>query len=183
MNDPALAEAVKTDLPSAEPNRRKLPALRFAVLVVAVSALGAAYRFTRPPELVWWTSPTPDKEGKRTRALVPTGWEMRISQPRPGRFTVVRYEFYPADRRPALLRSIFPAVRENAWVSISEPVSVAASSKTSRIERGHESGLQVAYRVINSKELKTSWDIAYARTNNSAFNRNYRQICNSLTME
>src|SRR5437899_1451559 len=39
MNEPALTEAVKTDLPSPKPNRRRRIALRFAALVVAVSGL------------------------------------------------------------------------------------------------------------------------------------------------
>jgi hypothetical protein len=42
MNEPDLTEAVKTDLPSPKPKRRKRLALRFAVLVAAASALGAA---------------------------------------------------------------------------------------------------------------------------------------------
>src|SRR5258708_15282546 len=49
MNQPTLTEAVQTDLPSPKPNRQKARkgpllgrlALRFAALVVAVSALGS----------------------------------------------------------------------------------------------------------------------------------------------
>src|SRR5258705_12871702 len=74
MNEPTHTEAMKTDLPSPKPNRRKQLVLRFAVLVAAVSVLGAAYWFTRPPELVWWRSPTIVDTQLNARILMPQGW-------------------------------------------------------------------------------------------------------------
>src|SRR5882724_4971573 len=112
MNKPALAEAVKADLPSPGPNRRKRFALRFAALAVAVAALGAAYWFTRPPELVWWRSPAFGKRGSRVRVLVPSGWEL---DPRDeSKAHTVEYEFLPKDSRPLLLRKLFPPQLEDA---------------------------------------------------------------------
>src|SRR5258708_19225276 len=58
-------------LPSRKPNRRRRLALRFAVLVAAISALGAAYWFTRRPELVWWRSPEIDYSSRHVRILAP----------------------------------------------------------------------------------------------------------------
>src|SRR5690349_18639303 len=89
MNEPTHTEAVQTDLSSRPPSRRKRPygrpllgrlALRFAVLVAAVSVLGAAYWFTRPQELVWWRSPPWGKQGRHVRGLIPLGWEWDKSQ-------------------------------------------------------------------------------------------------------
>src|SRR5258706_15570769 len=63
-------------LPSPKPNRRKRLALRFVMVVVAESALGTVYWFTRPPELVWWRSPDIDNTGHHAVLLVPRGWKL-----------------------------------------------------------------------------------------------------------
>src|SRR6266849_1207673 len=110
MNEPALTEAVKTDLPSPKPNRRKRLALRFAVLVVAVSTLGAAYWFTRPPELVWWRSPGIGKTGLHLRCLVPLHWQ-RVSRDRMGQNFAI-FNFVPVDKRPRVIRLIVPRSSE-----------------------------------------------------------------------
>jgi ankyrin repeat protein len=62
MVEPALTEAVQTDLPSSKPNRRKRLALRFAVLVAAVSAPGinhnkSALAQSDAAQNVWKTAP------------------------------------------------------------------------------------------------------------------------------
>src|SRR5258707_2813632 len=111
MNNPALTEDVKTAPPSPKLNRRKRPygrpllgrlALRFAALVVAVSALGAAYWFTRPPELVWWTSDPIKGFDHRLRLLIPNGWIPQTDIVRPFRDDVVAtvaFQFEPHDQR------------------------------------------------------------------------------------
>src|ERR1044071_2997000 len=85
MNEPAHTEAVQTDLPSPKPIRRKRPygrpllgrlTPRFAVLVVAVSALCADFWFTIPAELVWWTSRQVGSTGLHVKALIPSSWEL-----------------------------------------------------------------------------------------------------------
>src|SRR6266852_4708744 len=134
MKEPALTEAVKTDLPSPKPNRRKRLALRFAVLVAAVSALGSAYWFTRPPELVWWRSPEIDKSGRRARVLVPNTWAWS------GEIEVIRepesccYEIVPTDRRPRFIRMIFPRNLENSSVKVQVGASKAEKLKLSPSE-------------------------------------------------
>src|SRR5258708_7764904 len=107
MNEPALTEAVKTALPSPKPNRRRRLALRFAVLVVAVSVLGAAYSLTRPPELVWWRSPEIRKSGKHVYVLVPWGWEWDKPTDYGGRSEygwVANWATRLVDRRPRFVR-------------------------------------------------------------------------------
>src|SRR6266852_7895174 len=110
MKEPALTETVKTDLPSPKPNRRKRLALRFAVLVTAVSVVGAAYWFTRPPELVWWTTPPLGPLGKnRASVLIPRHWKpgpiiaSAISEEKLCAFTL-----RPVDDRPDMLKWLLP---------------------------------------------------------------------------
>src|SRR6266852_7048941 len=111
MNKPALTEAVKTDLPSPKPNRGKRLALRFAVLVAAVSALGAAYWFTRPPELVWWRSPDLHGSHHRLMVLIPNGWRLDDSTNIEGDFQgfwEALYGFTPVDSRSGWLQRFRP---------------------------------------------------------------------------
>src|SRR5258708_5635693 len=105
-------------LPSPKPNRRKRLALRFAVLVLAVSVLGAAYWFTRPPELVWWTSAEIGKTCCHVRALVPNDWKSNAPT---GGFTSrgdYRFFFGPANRMPRWLRRIFRHDDEEARLTV-----------------------------------------------------------------
>src|SRR5258707_4280831 len=120
MDEPALTQAVKTDLPSPKPIRRKRLVLRFAVLVAAVSALGASYWFTRPPELVWWRSPEIGKTGLRVRVLIPTNWHMNvplISELRKGEGGA-NYSMSPVDARPRVIRLLFPRHSEAAKLGL-----------------------------------------------------------------
>src|SRR5258708_22709059 len=79
-NPPPLRETFPpmNALLAPKPNRRKRLALRFALLIVAVSALGAAYSFTRPPELVWVKSNHIGASGRHVRILVPHGGELKL---------------------------------------------------------------------------------------------------------
>src|ERR1043165_9164146 len=116
MDEVAPSGAVQTDLPSPKRNRRKRLALRFAVLVAAVSVLGAAYWFTRPPELVWWRSPTIGKTGLHLRALIPSGWETdaedNISD------NSAQFTFRPVDKRPFLVSRLLGSREERAWMTV-----------------------------------------------------------------
>src|SRR5258708_33826912 len=109
MNEPAHTEDVITDVPPHRPNRRKRLALRFAALAVAVCVLGAAYWFTRPPELVWWRGPAIGKTGIRVQVLIPQDWKLDS----PGATiksgdTVAFYKFFEADHAPRMLRWLLP---------------------------------------------------------------------------
>src|SRR6266567_1256957 len=112
-------------LPSPEPNRRKRPALRFAALVAAVSAMGAAYWFTRPPELVWWRSNPIDDAGHRVKVFVPGDW--REHQPSPRRFysgmgnglwTELISRIEPSDTRPEFLHRVLQTSLEEGGTEI-----------------------------------------------------------------
>src|SRR6266481_1974081 len=107
MNEPALTKAVQADRPSPRPNRRKRLALRFAALVVAVCVLGAAYWFTRPPELVWWRSPAIGDSHRHVRVQVPAGWVAFWARSETESRTKGEWSygcnFWPVDRRPGFL--------------------------------------------------------------------------------
>src|SRR5258708_40006643 len=190
MNEPALTEAVKAALRSPKQNRRKRLALRFAVVVVAVSVLGAAYWFTRPPELVWWRSPAISKTGLRVQVLIPQDWKLDS----PGATIksgdmVVFYKFFEADHAPRMLRWLLPkptfehasldvTVGQLHWAPNATYAPVPPNIR--RVDRGITHSADRYVRTPN-KQLEVG--VTYSRTNLPAFNRTYRQICNSLTIE
>ena len=89
---------------------------RIAVVAVAVAVLAIIYQLTRPPELVWWTSPPIGVAGKyRIRALVPNGWVVNSSGyvgKEPRFVWIGYYSMFPADHRPSWLRRILPSEKE-----------------------------------------------------------------------
>ncbi len=188
MNEPALTEAVKTDLPSPKPNRRKRLALRFAVLVAAVSLLGAAYWFTRPPELVWWRSPRVGKIGFRVKTPIPSGWEL---SPDGGGQTVndrdwsATYLLKPVDRRPWIIRVLSPFKPEKADMRVNIGIVISTTlrmhyydKELKRTEDHQQSGY-----CDGVFDGHTYFYIGYKRAEVAAFNRTFRQICNSLKIE
>jgi hypothetical protein len=191
MNEPTLTEAVKTDLPSPKPNRRKRLAVRLAVLVGAVSVLGAAYWFTRPPELVWWWSPEIWDTNVRVYVLVPQGWEEEPSSNAsisPERTWSASYKLASADRRPELIKRIFPRTQETTSLIIR--VYRRSADTTDMRDTGIRKTIDPrpfhaseAVRVIISPDAKTDVTVEYVRSNLPAFNRTYRQICNSLRID
>jgi hypothetical protein len=187
MDEPTHTEAMQTDLPSPKPNRRRRIALRFAVLVVAVSVLGAAYWFTRPPELVWWTSPAIAKTGRHVKMLIPDGWEVDTAESdlslENGDGWMADYSISPRDKRPALLRSILPRMLEKAGLTIAVAHNVAGLHKAPDIETHQIGGMQLADTYFMRKDANVWVSSTYFRTSLPAFNRTYRQICNSLRIE
>src|SRR5438067_1225836 len=103
------------DLSSPKTNRRKHFALRFAVFVVAVSALGVSYWLMRPPDLVPWISPQIGDTGHHLAMLVPSGWELQPHaylqkySPPAGRYQWWYYVWRvkPVNRMPRLLKFVF----------------------------------------------------------------------------
>jgi hypothetical protein len=189
MNEPALTEAVKTDLPSPKPNRRRRLAVRFAALVVAVSVLGAAYLFTRRPELVWWSSPLIGKTGLRVRALLPVDYKVTVSNY--GSAVTdsdlsLHYSFIYSDHMPRILRRILAQHPDLPRVSI-----LIFHSQT-ELPRHGEKGIyrrdelgrpHYANQIVLSHDGRTIAGLHYERTSLPAFNGTYRQICNSLRIE
>jgi hypothetical protein len=190
MNAQAHAEDVKTDLPSPKPNRRKRLALRFAALVVAVSALGAAYWFTRPPELVWWRSPEIGNSGRHVRLLIPNGWESELPLSKGEDFMEqweAIYYFSPVDRRPKLLRHIF--AREGEYTAMvvkviqSHSKLIGREGPASAVAFGESSAKFGSERVATFIDARIGAGVYYGRDNRLEFNSTQATICNSLRIE
>ena len=167
--------------------RLRTHALRFAALVVAVSALGAAYWFTRPPELVWWRSPPIGKTAMRVCALVPKGWEVRTQFGSASERLQLDAEISDGplyDTRPVIMRTLLPRrwVPSNIHVTVEKNLYKRPRSSTA-IHTQDEPGVFTAFRYIDSGDLGAYACIAYNTPNLSDFNRTYRQICNSLRIE
>src|SRR5258706_11042413 len=175
----------------SNPKRRKRLALRFAVLVVAASALGTAYWFTRPPELVWWRSPQIGESELHVRVLVPEGWVPYWARSEKESKRKVKWSyscnFWPVDRRPGFLCKIFPWRQEKAELGI-------VFEHDSFVKLSRPSGQTLTYSINGTKvhaagrDLMLSSQAIYAsvdydRADLSAFNRTYHQIWESLTIE
>jgi hypothetical protein len=177
-------------LPSPKPNRRKRLALRFAVIVAAVSALGAAYLVTRPDEFEWWTSPGIGNTGHHARVLIPQGWEVALydTGQDPDGSWLSYYKILNLDQRPRFLRWILLQDREDADLGIlleetrnGQPLRGKRNVGLRRIDvPGHR---RYAMRSVTFRDTRIRANVLYRRTNLTSFNRTYRQICNSLRIE
>jgi hypothetical protein len=181
-------------LPSPKSNRWKRFVLRFAVLVAAACVLGAAYWFTRPPELVWWRSPDIAETSKHVRVLIPSGWEANwplIPKSDGARDYSVLYQICPVDRRPSVLRSILGEQTESGKnaamvidISLERIQKLNSSNRMVGLRRVSEPGQPlIAIRAVGYHRPNITAEVSYIRSNLPAFNRTYRQICNSLTIE
>jgi hypothetical protein len=176
-------------------------ALRFAVIVAGVSALGAAYWFTRPPELVWWRSPKLALNGPHIRLLVPAGWTADDSDLKPGpsgrtildATKVVTIE-PPKRGGVRWLRWMLPAPEEYAKVELLIGLRAVRFREMPGLGPENYDGKTHIYicsdptvhscgRGLFSSDSEWAALVAYDRSDESAFNRTYRQICNSLRIE
>jgi hypothetical protein len=189
MPEAALSKAVKTDLATPKPNRRKHIAVRFAILVVAVSALCAAYWFTRPPELVWWTSPPIGNTRKRLTIRIPYSWDVVPNRlgptfaQGPPYYVLLRYK----DHVPRFVRLVFPRHLELTGLGVTidprDPRLAIQDWMTSEASIKDSVGECSAKRELLLGDGTFMVMVWYARANRPAFMRTYRQICNSLRIE
>ncbi len=157
--------------------------------LAVIAAIAATYQLTRPPELVWWTSPPLVKTGRRVAFLVPGDWvrePLDPSQAYPGGYVDCVHVFAYADRRPALLRRLFPKNSEYGTVSVRISYQSFSDSEASVISHLYDNGartLQMMERTLERHDFSTWASISYARSDKAAFDRTYKQICNSLRIE
>jgi hypothetical protein len=185
MNAPALTGAVKTDLPSPKPNRQKRLALRFTVLVAAVCALGAAYWFTRPPELVWWRSDTMRGFNHSVKLQVPNGWEVAAFMPAYDSEEMKRFGYVlmvAVDRRPELIRRLLPDKETECYLIVEAHDFSFPPPSPPRPRILGPSEYCISKELVRT-DLSMWVQLTYIRSDNAAFRRTYRQICNSLRIE
>ena len=177
-----LAPTVPAKPTSTRPPKLRRKWLRWLAVLAVFSVLGTGYQLTRPQELVWWRSQAIEKTGRHVRILIPQGWHLHFQA-----FPVLdewqQWEFEPtADSRPRFLRWLLPHSREPGTLSItiSESILVHVDSRLRRFDSTSEHKAEKAEISSDGRPLE---DVLYVRTNLPAFNRTYKQICNSLTIE
>src|SRR5258708_1276183 len=175
-------------LPSPKPTCRGRLVLRFVALFLASAVLVAAYRFTRPPELVWWSSPDTAPTGARVRVLIPQSWELESKEDQilddKGSCQYI-FILSPGDRRPTLVRRFFPQTPEGAFaiVQMGHATQFQWPNDSGISTELSERAMLASTRSLSRRASHDFASITYARSNRSAFNRTYKQICNSLKIE
>jgi hypothetical protein len=172
-------------------NRRMRAGVWIAGLTV-IAAIAATYLLTRPPELVWWSSPEVDRSRCHVRALIPFGWEP-LSPFGPvkatnGNWQAVYNFGLLRDRRPALLRWISRPHRQASLISI--VVTQFQNDKTgysdyvTGIRRFDQPGRRIADRYVSFREQWIRASIQYeTMTDPQAFDETHKAVCNSLRIE
>lgn len=193
-------------IPSPKPNRLKRTALRLAVPFAAASVLFAAYWFTRPPELVWWTSPQLctdswskepiSKNGPVVHVLIPNGWEAEgpvVSGSSSIGLVQNRFNFSEVDRRPWLLQTVLPPVQNKVqgpilsfdlnWFTVKSNFNKYSGVPISSIVRHDPGGIcRVEHYVVSAKRSLTVC-VRYSDPDIATAERNVNRICKSLRIE
>jgi hypothetical protein len=184
MMEEQLREETKPNTPG--PARRKR--LRWLAVPAAAAVLVLAYHLTRRPELVWWIAPAIGETGRQLRVLIPSGWTAVVSTIN----TVdkndpieVTYRFQPSDTRPSAIRHLFPCMEAAAGLFINvscAPHGLPAGTRD--ISRYDENpSYHTAAAIAATQDGYFVSMVQYSRTDLAAFNRTYKQICNSLKIE
>jgi hypothetical protein len=171
-------------------NRRRRAGVWVAGVAV-IAAIAATYQLTRPPALVWWTSPPIDKASRRVAVLIPAGWEEVESQSDIGIPDNTR-AFYWApskDRIPEILRKLLrrrPSGmgREVVFYAVSDPLQKAVRITPIHSEQGSSvtaNGYE-SHRAFLSGE-GTSAGVIYERSDRDIYETTHTAICNSLRIE
>jgi hypothetical protein len=173
---------------------RRRRVVRGIAAVLGVSLVfGMVIWLTRPPALVWWTSPPIGNTGRRMRALVPIDWERADQGLAVPPLGAERYYFRPVDRIPKVLRWIFPYRQERAQLSfhvvplswVPDPNSDASTIDQYYGFRGqvHRDQVHSAHRIVMFREVGLWLNINYYKSDKRAFDETYKAICNSPRIE
>jgi hypothetical protein len=171
-------------------NRRKRAGLWIAGLAI-IAAIGATYRPTRPPELVWWTTPVIADTRRHVRVLIPRGWTMEDRTADtiiPKELWHRYYQIRPTDDRPHYLRRILPEPIEEAIIGVGvedfgRSTNELNDSKTTVPRLETQDGLHIASRTLICDGGRIWADVTYTRADIQAFTATYDAICNSLRIE
>jgi hypothetical protein len=174
---------------NSKPRRKRRWIWWLAVPAAAVVVM-VTYRLMRPPELVWWSSPAIGRSPIRAKVLIPIGWKIddeRSVTYHDAGTGLAAYVLVPSDNRPKLIRQLFPCESEDAFASveIDQPGSDPSweQARLAGNKRFEEGGVLGVIRLTKTSDGKVYASVKYCRENHSAFNRTYKQICNSLRIE
>ena len=147
-----------------------------ALLLLATIAL--TYRLTRPPELVWWTSPLIPGTAKRVHLLIPFGWE----QYAPGVLDISLFALQPKDRCPPYLRWLLHCPESPDFITISTRSSDTPGwiGKDTVIELQPD---EHGERAVTSTDGMVRAHLCYKRSDAHILRSTYQQVCNSLRIE
>jgi hypothetical protein len=151
--------------------------------LAAIEAIAATIQLTRPPELVWWTSPAIGNTGNRIRVLVPRGWDDKvISAPSNG--WRLDYWIGPVDHRPVPIRWLLPDShnREWAYLRIRSGETEANNERGARTQRIRREGLD-ADASVTATGVNLQAFLLYHRSDSYGFDHTVAPICNSLRIE
>jgi hypothetical protein len=177
-------------MPTLPPKRKRL-ALRLAGIAVGIAVLAVVYQLTRPQELVWWTTDSIGHAKCHFSILVPAGWE--VQQPYVPRYPGTAklsayYQLLPVDRTPKYLQWLVHPENEAASLFISleqypNEMDWPALGPTDVVGPTTPEEPWKAKRYMRFREKRLWVSALYSRKDKSAFNRTYKQICNSLKIE
>jgi hypothetical protein len=150
--------------------------------------LCAGYWCTRPPELVWWTSPPIGKGRHTVKMLFPAGWSATLDSTYDdvGAKVCMRPQ-----KTPAWLTWLTKSYVDEdaiAYIWVSQCGSTRLTPKALPAQgplRKHiiMSGGVIGFGSRLSADRQEEVVVLYARHDERAFNRTYKQICNSLRIE
>ena len=169
-------------VPSIKSTRKKW--LPWLAIPAAAAAIILPYRLNHPPELVWWTSPALSDSGQHIRMKIPSDWKALDSASKPvmknGVWTNKTMILMAVDHRPSFLWNLRLGPEYAVLIIfINSPVPHPKDN----ISVFHSPYNHTAVHEVTSKDGRVTVQIQYGRENVRAFNRNYKQICNSLRIE
>ncbi len=157
--------------------------------LAVIAAIAATYRLTRPPALVWWTSPAMGSSGKHARMLIPEGWELYMSfDSGMDSSWSAEYNFRPGNVLTSVLEWLLHTRRDSSSMRIEivtygTQQQTLAHINTDTMVIGAAPNQHRARRLAVARDRRAYADLTYERSNLTAFTRTYRQICNSLRIE
>ncbi len=161
----------------------------FAGLAV-IAAIAATYYLTRPPALVWWTSPPIGNSGRHVLALIPNGWKHNAPEGGFRQHGDYRWFFGPVGHTPLWLRWILRRQDEQARLVVYIGEDRRLYGSHLRLSLGAIEVFQnrirnenQAMRWIESPDSKLTAVMILHRTDERAFARTYPAVCNSLRIE
>jgi hypothetical protein len=158
--------------------------------LAVIAAIAATYHLTRPPELVWWTSPPIGASGRHAKIVIPRGMDARLvnGQVRDGVWWNT-YSFELVDSRPAFLRWLVQYRSEDRegfefFVHVYQfKKKVPGSGDSGKLELVTVNRAPCAERWVRPPGSGISAMVRYQRANQREFERTYAAICNSLRIE
>ena len=155
--------------------------------LAVIAAIAATYHLTRPPELVWWTSPPIDERGHRVNALVPSGWGpgqeplegLNLGGASP-EFLLVAPVTHLASWMPSWLKDLIMAPEDDGkievWLHNTQDFETCPEGTEEVLN-----GCACLWRHVPNSDLVVIFQ--YYRWNDMQYRSTHTRICSSLRIE